>query len=212
MILAQIKEEAKKILQKSKSGCHDWEHTIRVYNLAEQIAQHENADLEIIQIAAILHDIGRPEQELSKGKVCHAEIGAKMALEILQKHPISPDKIKNIIHSIQCHRFKNNNVPQTIEAKIIYDADKLDAIGAVGIGRAFAFAGEHGAKLHNKDIVPDLKHCYTDEDTAYHEFLIKLSKIKDKLLTQEAKRIAQKRHQFMIDFFEQLNQEVEGIL
>jgi uncharacterized protein len=102
-------------------------------------------------------------------------------------------------------------VPQTLEAKILYDADKLDSIGAVGIGRAFLFAGQTGAKLHNESDV-DILACkpYSKEDTAYREFKFKMSKIKDRMLTPEGKRLATERHNFMEVFFERLERETKG--
>jgi len=102
-------------------------------------------------------------------------------------------------------------MPQTLEAKILYDADKLDSIGAVGIGRAFLFAGQTGARLHNESDV-DILACkpYSKEDTAYREFKFKMSKIKDRMLTPEGKRLAAERHNFMEVFFERLERETKG--
>jgi uncharacterized protein len=97
-----------------------------------------------------------------------------------------------------------------MEARILYDADKLDSIGAVGIGRAFLFAGEVGAKLHNPEVELRATLPYTEEDTAYREFRLKLSRIKDRMLTAEGKRIAEDRHAFMEGFFERFRQEYEG--
>lgn len=206
-----IKKESQRFFHDAK-GSHDWEHTERVYNLCMHIAKKENADVEILKLAAILHDIGRPEQDRLNGKICHAEKGAILAREILEKHNVEKNKIDRIVHCIESHRFRNNKVPQSKEAKILFDADKLDAIGATGIGRAFLFAGEVGAKLHNKDVDIEKTEPYTKEDTAYREFMVKLRKLKDKMLTKEGKKIAEKRHNFMEEFFNILNKEVEGDL
>ena len=108
------------------------------------------------------------------------------------------------------HRFRGNNPPETLEAKILFDADKLDAIGAIGIGRAFQFAGEVGARLHNPDIDPENTEPYTEDDTGYREFRLKLSKIKDRMLTSEGRRIAKGRHEFMEAFFDKFLLEYEG--
>lgn len=191
---------------------HDWEHTQRVYHLCMHIGRKEGADLEILKLAAILHDIGRGEQDRSNGKVCHAEKGAVMAEEILEKHNISREKTDEVVHCIETHRFRGEKIPQSKEAKILFDADKLDAIGAIGIGRAFVFAGEIGAKVHNKDVDIEKTKSYTEEDTAYREFIVKLRKVKDRMLTEEGKRIAEGRHKFMVDFFDRLNKEVDGEL
>lgn len=210
-LINQIKEEAKKNFLNAR-GSHDWSHTERVYNLAVHIGKKEGADMEILSVAALLHDIGRDCESKSKGFVCHAEKGASMAEELLKKYNIPSGKIEAIVHCISTHRFRGNKCPSSLEGRILFDADKLDSIGAVGIGRAFLFAGETGAKLHNKDIDISKTLPYTQEDTAWREFIFKLNKIKDKMLTEEGKRIAMGRHRVMVDFFDRLNMEVDGLL
>ena len=116
------------------------------------------------------------------------------------------------MHCIECHRFRKNKPPISIEAKILFDADKLDSIGAIGIGRAFSFAGGVGARLHIKDIDITKTKEYSVDDCAYREFLVKLIKLKDRMLTKEGKRIAKERHNFMVEFFDRLNKEVDGEL
>jgi len=98
--------------------------------------------------------------------------------ENFKKYSLGKEDVENIIHSIEAHRFRNKIVPNTLEAKVLFDADKLDSIGAVGLGRAFLFAGIFGADLHNPNV--DIKKTkeYTKDDSAYREFLVKLSKIK----------------------------------
>ena len=135
-----------------------------------------------------------------------------MARRILEAHGLAQETIESVVHCIQTHRFRKRTVPISKEAKILFDADKLDSIGAVGIGRAFLFAGEVGARLHNKDIELRKTRPYTKEDTAYREFLIKLRKIKDRIFTKEGKRIARERHEFMVKFFNRLNRETDGEL
>jgi len=210
-VLVQIKKEAKRYFDHAK-GSHDWDHTERVYNLCMHIGKEEEADTEVLQFAAILHDIGRAYQDQTNGRICHAEKGALLARELLEKHAMDEEKIDNIIHCIECHRFRGNRIPRSREAKVLYDADKLDSIGAVGIGRAFLFAGEVGAQLHHAGVDIETTKPYTKEDTAYREFLVKLRKVKDTMLTKEGKRIAEERHAFMEDFFDRLNKEVEGNL
>lgn len=206
-------EIARKEVESRLSGinsCHELEHTERVYNLAIHIGKTEKADLEVLGLAAILHDIARKEQDESGGKIDHAQRGAELAGEILTKYNLPKEKLDNIVHCIATHRFRDNNKPETLEAKILYDADKLDAVGAIGIGRAFSFAGHLGAKVHDENVDMDSKAEYTKDDTAYREFLVKLVKIKDKVITDEGKRIATERHQFMEQFFERINKEVRG--
>lgn len=205
----KLEKEAKEYL-KSADGVHDWEHVKRVYNLCLHIGKKENANLEVLKLSAILHDIARPIEDESKGKKDHAIVGAEMAKEILKKHGYDDNIISQVAHCIETHRFRSNNPPLSKEAKILFEADKLDSIGAVGIGRAFLFSGKLGAKLHNKNV--ENTEAYSKEDTAYREFLVKLSKIKDKMQTNEGKRIAEERHEFMVEFFDRLNKEVDGIL
>jgi len=209
--IKKIKEEVKLFFDTAK-GSHDWEHTERVYKLCVKMGKKSNADMAVLRLAAILHDIGREDQDKSNGKICHAERGAFLAKPLLKKYGVKKDKIDEIVHCIETHRFRNNKIPQTKEAKILFDADKLDSIGATGVGRAFLFAGEIGAKLHNKGIDIKKTKPYTKEDTAYREFAVKLNKVKERMLTKEGRRIAEARHKFMVKFFDRLNKEVEGIL
>jgi uncharacterized protein len=208
-IIQQIKDTARNHFKNAK-GSHRWDHTLRVLRVAEHLAREEGADIETVQIATLLHDIGRLKEDQSNGQLDHAQIGAEMAGEILTKTGIDGQIIKNILHCIQTHRFRGSNRPETLEAKVLYDADKLDSIGAVGIGRAFLFAGEVGAKLHDKHVDVENSKPYTEDDTAYREYLVKLSKIRDRMLTREGRKLAEERHEFMVEFFDRLNREVEG--
>ncbi len=210
-MIKSIEAEAKKFFSNSR-GSHDWEHTLRVYNLCLHIGKEERADMEILEIAALLHDIGREEQDKCNGVVCHAERGAELAEEMLTDLGVSEEKIERIIHCIRAHRFRKGESPKSKEAKILFDADKLDSIGAVGVGRAFLFAGEIGAKLHDKNIDIEKTKEYSKDDTAYREYMLKRRRVKEKILTKEGKRLAEERHKFMVEYFNRLNKEVEGIL
>ena len=191
-------------------GSHDWEHTLRVFRLCEKMGRAENADMEVLRAAAYLHDIGRVFQDASGGEVCHAEKGAQMAGPLVETLPLTDSQKRNIIHCIRSHRFRNHHQPVTVEAKILFDADKLDAIGAVGVARAFLFAGEVGARLHNPGIKVEDAVPYSKNDTGYREFKVKLCKIKDHMLTAEGRKLARKRHAFMDDFFNRFLDEYEG--
>jgi uncharacterized protein len=192
-------------------GCHGPDHTERVHKTALHIGRLMGARLDVLSGAALLHDIGRRYETLEQGRICHAEKGAELARDILTKLDFDPATIDAIVHCIEAHRYRGDKVPRTLEAKILYDADKLDSIGAVGIGRAFLFAGQTGARLHNESDV-DILACkpYSREDTAYREFKFKMSKIKDRMLTPEGKRLADERHHFMEVFFERLERETKG--
>ena len=207
--LAQVKAFAQTCFDKA-SGSHDWEHTLRVVRLCEVIGAAENADMDVLRVAAYLHDIGRGFQDASNGEVCHAEKGAQMAGPIVQKLPLKNSQKLNIIHCIRSHRFRNHHKPGSPEAKVLFDADKLDAIGAVGVARAFLFAGEVGARLHNPDLDAENTRPYSVDDTGYREFKVKLCKIKDRMLTAEGRKWARERHAFMHDFFNRFLAEYEG--
>lgn len=194
----------------AEGGCHGPDHTERVHNLALHIGRLMNARLDILSAAALLHDIGRSQEMLSQGKICHAAKGAEMSRAILTDLGFSPEMQEAILHCIEAHRYRNKKVPETLEARILFDADKLDSIGAIGIGRAFLFAGQVGARLHNRGVNVAKTSSYSVEDTAYREFLVKLCKIKDKMLTPEGKRLAAERHEFMELFFKRLDKEIHG--
>ena len=208
--LKRLSVAARKRLE-SAPGCHDWTHTWRVLHNARTIAAGEkNADIQVVEAAAVLHDIARPEELKSKGKLCHAAIGAKMAEQFLRKCGFRNDEfIRKVCNCVKTHRYRGGGEsPVSIEEKIVYDADKLDSIGAVGIGRAFHFAGRIGAKLHNTEKEALSSKSYSSEDSAYREYLVKLRHIHGKMLTKTGRKIARRRSGFMHKFFIQLNTEV----
>ena len=112
-------------------GSHDWEHTERVYTLCMCIGKKENANLEILKYAAILHDIARSHQDKSNGFFCHAKEGGILAKKLLEKYNVDSKKIDKIVDCIQSHRFRGDIIPQTIEAKVLFDSDKLDSIACL---------------------------------------------------------------------------------
>ncbi len=208
-VLEAIEAEARTYYQ-SDPACHRYDHVKRVERLALRLAEAEGADPLVVRLAAILHDIGRNEEKKTRGRVCHAQWGAREAAKILKKYCLDEKIIVAVCEAIAAHRFRNNKVPKTPEARCLYDADKLDALGAVGIGRAFLFAGEVGARLHNPEVDIDKTQPYGPEDTAWREFVVKLSRIKDSMLTKTGRRMAEERHRFMEEFFRRLTDEVEG--
>ena len=210
-LVASVKDRARMLFLKS-SGSHDWDHTRRVAALCEHIGRVEKADLKVLRIAAYLHDIGRCRQDRSNGVHCHAAEGARMATGILDELPFSDSEKENIVHCVRSHRFRENHAPETLEAKALFDADKLDAIGAVGIARAYLFAGEVGARLHNPDIDVTAAPAYSENDTGYREYLVKLRHIHTRMLTSEGRRLAAERHDFMTMFFKRFISEIEGRL
>ena len=204
-----IKLLAKKLFE-GANGSHDWDHTMRVSMLSKHIGAAEGSDMDVLLIATYLHDIGRCYQDASCGAVCHAEKGAQMAWPVIKELPISESRKENIIHCIRSHRFRGNHTPETMEARVLFDADKLDSIGAVGVARAFLFAGEIGARLHSPDVSIENSRSYSRDDTGYREFMVKLSRIKNKIQTKEGRKMAKDRHDFMECFFKHFLEEYEG--
>ncbi len=210
-VMERIEAEAKKMFVEAKPT-HDWDHIKRVLHLVRRMGAEAQADLQILTAAALLHDIGRVEAD--KSGECHAEKGAEMAEGILEKCDFPSEKRKAVIHCIRSHRFRDDNVPKTLEAKILYDADKLDAIGAIGICRAYSYAGENGQRLYSdfEEEVRLTKVVDHSEHTPVVEFKVKLSHIKDKMLTPMGRKLAEERHKYMVSFFERLKREIEGEL
>jgi uncharacterized protein len=132
-------EAARQLYERAGSG-HDFDHVLRVLRLARQIALAEGADPKVVCTAALLHDVGE-----SEGRKDHHLRGAVMACEILQGEP--PEFIEAVAHAIEAHRFRAEPAPRTLEAQVVSDADKLDAIGAIGVARAFAHAGSRSTAL-----------------------------------------------------------------
>ena len=206
------------------SASHDFEHVKRVYKLCLEIAKHEkNVNFRILKAAAILHDIARVREDKDiSGKTDHAKLGAEMAEKLLKHAGFSKEEIEAIKHCILAHRFRNDVKPESIEAKILFDADKLDAIGAVGIGRSFMIAGEYGSKLYaNISLEEYIKENLVGgkpggriKDISKHapnlEYELKLKHIPEKLYTSYAKKLANKRAAFMEKFFKRLKKEIGG--
>jgi uncharacterized protein len=220
--ISEIIEIVKKELS---SSAHDLEHTFRVLKLAKKIAEKEGkVNMEVIELAALLHDIARVKEDSDKtGNTDHAVLGAEMARKILSDLGYPNETVDAVCHAIRTHRFRGENVPETIEAKILFDADKLDAIGAVGIARAYMIAGERGEPLYRE--VSDLN-VYKKEnlvggklngrikDISKHsvnmEYETKFKKIPDRLFTETARKIAKDRLEFMAQYFGRLKKEIEG--
>jgi uncharacterized protein len=184
----------------ANDSAHDFDHVLRVWANAERIGRQEGAMMDILQTATLLHDIARADQEQTGQD--HAAVGAQRTRHILGEAGQPADFVEAVCHAIAAHRFRVDTPPQTLEAKILYDADKLDSIGAVGVARAFAYGGHINRPLWAED--------EANIHTALQEFRFKLSKIKDKLFTQTARQIAVERHHFMTHFFDQMAREIAG--
>lgn len=193
-------------------GGHDWFHIERVYKNALLIAGSENCDLEIVQLGALLHDIAD-----SKFHDGDETIGPKTARTFLESENVAPTTIDHVIAIIENISFKGGRVERkfsSIELDIVQDADRLDAIGAIGIARTFNYGGFKNRTLHNPEIAPNLsmtKEEYKkNEAPTINHFYEKLLLLKDKMNTETGKQIAQERHRYMEGFLEQFYAEWEG--
>lgn len=204
-------EEARALYEGSDS-VHDFAHVLRVLRLAERLAEMEGADPDIVRTAALLHDISRSEDEEAgveaEAETDHALVAAREARRILGD--ADPAFVDAVAHAIEAHRFRNAVEPQTVEAKVLFDADKLDAIGAVGVARSFAYGALLGQPLWG-----EVSEGYTpgqsaEAHTAHHEFHFKLKAIKDRLYTESGRQVAEGRHRFMEAFYEQMGAEVRA--
>ncbi|MDR3597838.1 HD domain-containing protein [Clostridium sp.] len=221
-----LEEKHKKIIEivqdKLTCSAHNLDHVFRVYNLCLLLAKYEkNVDLEILIPSALLHDIARVEESQDKtGEIDHAVLGSVIAEDILRKLEYSEEKIEKIKHCIVAHRFRTGNEPNTIEAKILFDSDKLDVIGASGIARTFMLAGQFGQRLTVNEPLNDYLKFNTVENgrlkdvskhTPFIEYEIKFKKIPDKLYTGKAREIGKERLKFMDEYFTRLKSEIDGI-
>jgi len=196
---------------------HGFDHILRVYRMAEKLAVSEGADLEIVRAAALLHDAqGSQTEGGEEGRQNHHHVSSEFAQRILEADGWSPDKIAAVQHCIRAHRFRDNTeAPQSLEAKILFDADKLDVIGAIGVARTIAFDVVVHQPIYTQPSVRFLetrKKEPGEPHSSYHEYLFKLSKIKDRLFTTTAQAIAVDRHRFMAEYFERLGAEERGEL
>jgi uncharacterized protein len=193
---------------------HDDDHVLRVVTLAERIGRAEGADLSVVCTAALLHDIARRD-EGSTGED-HAIASARKAQALLVARGASAGFADAVASAIRDHRFRAGRPPQTLEGMVLYDADKLDAIGAIGVARAYVVGGRLGQRLWSdvdaaQHIDPGAPFAIPDDHTPVREFVVKLARLKDTLHTAEARRIARARHRFMLRFFERLASEVKGL-
>jgi uncharacterized protein len=193
-------------------GGHDWFHIERVYKNALLIAQGEVCDVNVVKLAALLHDIAD-----SKFHNDDETIGPKIAREFLKNENVDEATIQHVINIIENISFKGGNTKNTfnsIELNIVQDADRLDAIGAIGIARAFNYGGFKNRALYNPEIAPKLtmsKEEYKKSQApTLNHFYEKLLLLKDKMNTQTGKQIAQERHLFMEKFLSQFYAEWDG--
>jgi len=218
-----VKKFAEKYLVYNRDPAHNMEHVMRVYSLAVSLAQGEKVDLNVVKIAVLLHDIGLDKETKDpSGKTDHAIESARLAKPFLIKLNLPKNKIEHILDCIISHRYRSEQKPKTLEAKIVFDADKLETVGAIGITRAFAWVGKNNAHIYKKvDIEEYVKENLGGkingriQDKTKHSPQINWE-TKDKhvvnyLYTKKAKQIARKRIEFSKKFFLKLEKEIKGL-
>ena len=191
-----------------RDSAHDKEHIYRVLYNAMIIAQKEsNVDYDVLIGACLLHDIGRQEQ-FADPTLCHAEIGAEKALAFLAEQGFDKDYAQQVSRCILTHRFRKNRPPESLEAKILFDADKLDVVGAMGIARTLVYNGTLSEPLYS--LLPDgsVSSGAHDAQLSFcQEYKRKLEKLYDYFYTETAAQIAEQRRKIAADFYESLYQE-----
>lgn len=204
----------KKKLQGAEGG-HDWFHIERVFNNAKLIAQAEEVDSLVVGLGALLHDIA--DAKFHEGD---ETIGPKMAADFLVSLKVEQRIIDHVVQIIENISFKsslekNKNRYNSVELQVVQDADRLDAIGAIGIARAFNYGGFKNRELHNPDIPPNLNMTKEEykKSTAptINHFYEKLLLLKEKMNTDTGKKLAVKRHQYMLEYLEQFDAEWNGL-
>jgi len=177
-------------LSNSNSGAHTFDHSMRVYTLSMQIGDKLPVSIRVLQAAALLHDVGRPRE--SETGISHSIISGEMSKPLLQELTYTESEIEQILDAIRTHRFSEGIKPNSLEGKILSDADKLDSMGAIGVYRAIAHGETRGRGMNGF-----LKHA--DE---------KLLKLKDLMYTEPGKLLAEKRHEVLQKFVDELREEL----
>ncbi|MGI2732843.1 HD domain-containing protein [Bacillus cytotoxicus] len=199
----------KNILEKDASG-HDWYHIERVHKLATSLAKQEGGDLFVIEMAALLHDVA--DEKLNESE----EAGMKKVSDWLEKLGVEQEIRKHILHIIANMSYKGGHggKVESLEGKIVQDADRLDALGAIGIARTFAYGGAKGRLMYDPNIPPcesmTKEEYRKNNDPSFNHFYEKLLKLKDLMNTDAAKREAESRHLYMEEFIEQFMKEWNG--
>jgi len=210
-VIKRTADYVKSKLDGEGSG-HDWWHIYRVWKTAVNIGKKEDADLFVVQLAALLHDIA--DWKFHAGD---DSIGPKLAREWLEKLDVDENVISHVCEIIKGVSFKGAGVKSKIKTKegmVVQDADRLDALGAIGIARAFAYGGHKGSEIYNPKIKPEKHETFEQykksKGTTINHFYEKLLLLKDLMNTPSARKIAGERHGFMEQYLDKFFKEWEG--
>ena len=190
-------------------GAHDHEHVYRVLGVALDIAATEpEANADVVIAACLLHDIARRDQLRDK-RVCHAERGAEKAEKFLKKNGFGEEFAQRVAECVRTHRFRRGGAPQSIEAKILFDADKIDVCGATGIARTLLYQGHHGGALYAQSADGSLSDGTGEKgETFFGEYKRKLENIGERLFTARARELAAQRRSAALAFYQSMLAEV----
>ena len=205
MELTKLVEDVRRLFAGDSSG-HDFYHTMRVYRNAMTIAEETPCDSQVVALGALLHD--------ADDRKIFATENYENARSLLKSYGATDQLEEAVIHVISTVSFGNGKTPATIEGKIVQDADRLDALGAIGIARTFAYGGSHGTPMYDPEIPPrenmSAEQYRTHKGTSFNHFYEKLLKLKDLMHTKKAKEMAAHRHAFLETFAQEFLQEWEG--
>lgn len=203
----EVRREAKEYFG-DVDPSHDWLHVERVERLAQKIAVQEGADEEIVRLAVLLHDIGREKED--DGEIeDHAEWGAREAEKILENLGYEHETVEHVSDCIRSHRFSTGPEPESLEAKVLSDADNIDAVGAVGIARTFSVGGERGNPIADPGL-PVEKDETESGETSLNHFYKKILELEERMYTDTGRQIIEDRHDFTRRFVERMEREIRG--
>lgn len=205
--------EAARAWYNTNDPVHGFDHVLRVLKTAQEIGMELNADPEILRAASLLHDASGADPGDGEGRITHEHDSALVAGEVLRGLDWEEDRIAAVQHCIRAHRYRGVESPETLEAKILFDADKLDVVGAFGVARTIGYAVQAQQPIFAEPSERFIESGEAEADephSSYHEYLFKLRNVKDRLFTNQAKEKAERRYQVLTDFFEQLALEARG--
>ncbi|MDH3943923.1 MAG: HD domain-containing protein [Anaerolineae bacterium] len=192
---------------------HDFDHVLRVHEMATRLAKEAGADVEIVQAAALLHDAQGSTPGVEELRANHHEASAAFAREALEAEGWPEERIAAVEHCIRAHRYRGGERPESVEAQVLFDADKLDVLGAIGAARTIGYAVLAGEPIYSE---PSEQFKQTGEKvdgephSSYHEYLFKLRRVAGKLHTQAAKGIAKERETYLDEFYRRLGAEMRA--
>lgn len=197
----------------SQDPVHGFDHVLRVMAVGEWLAGLVGADVEIVRAAALLHDASGAAPGLDSGRGLHEQTSAALAHQILEAEGWPAERIEAVEHCIRAHRYRSAEAPRTLEARVLFDADKLDVLGAFGVARTIAYALQAGQPVYAEPSeafrtsgAPEPG----EPHSAYHEYLFKLRRVDGRLHTEPARALARQRRDLLVRFFDALAEEAKG--